>query len=221
MAAGASAPLPAPWARRSPLSLFPPSPPRSCTPSLPAALRLFSFPAGGVEIMSDSDSEEGPDRQLKLVVLGDGTTGKVSAGPAGSAPSPPGLPSQSSLRPSCWGASSPWRLPVCCAALVAVPGGVTRADRSLVTAAVHVPSACSPRGCAAGPWRRAGRAPRRSPAARQSRALRSGAARVRSVLRIETLWRGFRPLVAPKRLGQQTDLHGFNPVFLSRNKRSG
>lgn len=43
--------------------------------------------------MSDSEEEESPDRQLKLVVLGDGTTGKVSAGPAGQllsrgAPSP-------------------------------------------------------------------------------------------------------------------------------------
>lgn len=39
--------------------------------------------------MSDSEEEESPDRQLKLVVLGDGTTGKVSAGPAGSSsPSP-------------------------------------------------------------------------------------------------------------------------------------
>ncbi|KAM9580655.1 ras-related protein Rab-28 isoform 3-T4 [Guaruba guarouba] len=57
---------------------FPRSPPSSCTPSFPAALRLFSFPAGGVGIMSESEEEESPDHQLKLVVLGDGTTGKTS-----------------------------------------------------------------------------------------------------------------------------------------------
>lgn len=89
---------------------FPASPPRSCTPSLPAALRLFSFPAGGVGTMSDSEEEESPDRQLKLVVLGDGTTGKVSAGPRRQRPAPlrrrgaprplPGLPPRRSPRPS-------------------------------------------------------------------------------------------------------------------------
>lgn len=38
--------------------------------------------------MSDSEEEESPDRQLKLVVLGDGTTGKVSAGPRRQRPAP-------------------------------------------------------------------------------------------------------------------------------------
>uniref|UniRef100_A0A493TY98 RAB28, member RAS oncogene family n=1 Tax=Anas platyrhynchos platyrhynchos TaxID=8840 RepID=A0A493TY98_ANAPP len=43
---------------------------------LPRACRPPSPPGPGA--MSDSDSEEGPDRQLKLVVLGDGTCGKTS-----------------------------------------------------------------------------------------------------------------------------------------------
>ncbi|KAK1199712.1 RAB28 protein, partial [Pygoscelis papua] len=57
--------------------------------------------------MSDSEEEESPDRQLKLVVLGDGTTGKVSAGPRRQRPAPlrrrgapsplPGLPSSALL----------------------------------------------------------------------------------------------------------------------------
>lgn len=44
--------------------------------------------------MSDSEEEESPDRQLKLVVLGDGTTGKVSAGPAGAPLPRRGAPSR-------------------------------------------------------------------------------------------------------------------------------
>jgi len=46
---------------------------------------LLPFPAAS---MSDSEEEESPDRQLKLVVLGDGTAGKVSA----ASPSPPSSP---------------------------------------------------------------------------------------------------------------------------------
>lgn len=46
---------------------------------------LLPLPAAS---MSDSEEEESPDRQLKLVVLGDGTAGKVSA----ESPPPPSSP---------------------------------------------------------------------------------------------------------------------------------
>lgn len=58
--------------------------------------------------MSDSEEEESPDRQLKLVVLGDGTTGKVSAGPAGQLLSLGAVPRAPS-RPS--SSRCPW---LCC-----------------------------------------------------------------------------------------------------------
>lgn len=71
---------------------------------LPRACRPPSPPGPGA--MSDSDSEEGPDRQLKLVVLGDGTCGKVSAGPAAGAPGP-SRPSLSPAAVATWGGATP------------------------------------------------------------------------------------------------------------------
>lgn len=69
------------------LSFFPPPPEAS---SFPSSLHLRGR-AGFSDTMSDSE-EESQDRQLKVVVLGDGTSGKVSppAGPPSQACKNPG-----------------------------------------------------------------------------------------------------------------------------------
>lgn len=160
--------------------------------------------------MSDSEEEESPDRQLKLVVLGDGTTGKVSAGPRRQHPAPlrrrgapsplSGFPPQRSPGLSRRGGSSSWRLPVCRAAVVAIPGGLTPAGCSPSTPSPCTsPSPLSPprvwgEGVAEswdGPWL--------FPAGRGglcAEELRGGAAWTGSVLGSEAS-RRLRPLAAP------------------------
>ncbi|KAL2305330.1 hypothetical protein Nmel_007312 [Mimus melanotis] len=113
--------------------------------------------------MSDSEEEESPDHQLKLVVLGDGTTGKVSAGPAGSSSPSPRCPEPlPDLRPLATPGSAPEE------------GAARGGFQSVAQLLSRYLAGCSP--SAPGP-------------ARETRALPVA---IRAVLGSQTLWQGFR-----------------------------